>query len=158
MNQVNRTGEDRRQQSKKDVLALEASRSETLSLYADLASHRPFSVNKQLQSEIKRFCEALIDYTASAHFQLYQHLEENKERRMSVYSVAEKVYDQIANTTDHILAFNDRYGDDVKSIDDTKKVEEDLSFLGEMLANRIQYEDQIIEALKMSGRRKDQAR
>ncbi len=155
MTKVTRRGVDRRLQSKNDVIALVSTRSETLSLYADLANHRPFSLNKHLHEEIKRFCQALIDYTASAHFQLYQHLAENKERRQAIIDIANKVYDKIAATTDHILAFNDRYGDNSKHIEDTEKVEQDLSFLGEILANRIQYEDQIIAAVKAGGRRKD---
>ena len=155
MNQVNRSGTDRRVQSQSDVMALESTRSETLSLYAELAQHRPFSRNKHLQEEIKHFCQALIDYTASAHFQLYQHLAENKERRQAIVTVANQVYDQIASTTDQILAFNDQYGDENKPIDDTEKVESDLSSLGEVLADRIQCEDRVIAALKGGSRRKN---
>ena len=111
MSQEIRSGADRRSQSRSDVSALVLSRSDTLSLYADLASHRPYSENEQFSEELKKFCQALIDYTASAHFQLYQHLDENKERRMPVMNVANKVYSAIAKTTDLILTFNDRYGE-----------------------------------------------
>jgi len=147
MSQVNRTGADRRSQSRSDVKALIRSRSDTLSLYADLASHRPYSENEQFSEELKKFCQALIDYTASAHFQLYQHLDENKERRMPVMNVANKVYSAIAKTTDLILTFNDRYGEDADISSYMAHVEHDLSSLGEALADRILNEDMIIDAM-----------
>lgn len=152
MSQIDRKGEDRRSQSKADVSGLVNSRSETLSLYAGLASHRPYGENEQFPEELKKFCQALIDYTASAHFQLYQHLDENKERRQPVMSVANDVYELIAKTTDLILTFNDRYGDGADIAAHMSHVEHDLSSLGEALADRILYEDMIIDAM-MNERR-----
>lgn len=147
MTHQNRTGVDRRSQSRADVNALVNSRSETLSLYADLASHRPYTENAQLPEELKKFCEALIDYTASAHFQLYQHLDENRERRRPVMNVANEVYDLISKSTDLILTFNDRYGSDADLVAHMNHIEHDLSSLGEALADRIQYEDMVIDGM-----------
>jgi len=152
MSQIDRKGEDRRSQSRADVSGLVNSRSETLSLYADLASHRPYGENKQFPEELKKFCQALIDYTASAHFQLYQHLDENKERRQPVMNVANEVYALVAKTTDLILTFNDRYGDGADIAAHMDHVEHDLSSLGEALADRILYEDMVINAM-MNERR-----
>lgn len=153
MGQVNRIGGDRRKQSQQDINALVASRSETLSLYAELASHRPFQENNQFKEELMHFCEALIDYTANAHFQLYQHMAENKERRIPVIKVADRIYPKIAETTDRILAFNDRYGEQGELEKILDEVEKDLSNIGEVLADRIQYEDQVIEAMRGERRR-----
>lgn len=147
MSQEIRSGADRRSQSQSDVSALVLSRSGTLSLYADLASHRPYSENEKFSEELKKFCQALIDYTASAHFQLYQHLDENKERRRPVMNVANEVYSAIAKTTDLILTFNDRYGEDADISSHMEHVEHDLSILGEALADRILNEDMIIDAM-----------
>ena len=33
---------------------------------------------------VRRFCQALVDYAATAHFQLYRYIVENKERRQAV--------------------------------------------------------------------------
>lgn len=154
MVQVNRTGVDRRSQSLADINALVESRSTALSLYAELATHRPFQQNRQFQEELQHFCEALIDYTANAHFRLYQHLAENKERRKPVAAVAEKVYPLIAKTTDKILAFNDRFSDNVNLNDQVNALEQELSSIGEVLADRIQCEDRVIEALRSERRRK----
>ena len=153
MSEANRSGVDRRSQSQADINGLVASRAETLSLYAELASHRPFSHNARFPEELQKFCEALIDYTASAHFQLYQHLDENKERRHSVMLVASEIYQEISKTTDLILTFNDRYGAETDIVAHMEHVEHDLSRLGEALADRIQYEDLIIDAL-LNERRK----
>lgn len=152
MSQINRNGKDRRSQSRSDVNCLVNSRSETLSLYADLASHRPYTENKEFPEELRKFCEALIDYTASAHFQLYKHLDENKERRQPVMNIANEVYALISKTTDLILAFNERYGNNSDIAAHIDHVEHDLSSLGEALADRILYEDMVIDAM-MSERR-----
>jgi len=147
MSQANHSGADRRSQSQTDVSALVLARSQTLSLYADLASHRPYAENGPFPEELKKFCQALIDYTARAHFQLYQHLDENKERRRPVMTVANKVYSAISKTTDLILVFNDRYGDDADIAAHMERIEHDLSSLGEALADRILNEDMIIDAM-----------
>jgi len=152
MVQVDRSGGDRRSQSLADVEALISTRAETLTLYTGLAAHRPFTSNGDFENELKHFCEALIDYTASAHFQLYQHLAENKERRKAMLTIADSTYPKIAETTDYILDFNDSYGDDEDVRKKIDRVEKDLSSLGEILADRIQYEDQVIDALRTERR------
>ena len=90
----------------------------------------------------------MIDYTASAHFQLYRYLADNRERRQSVLTIAEKIYPRIVETTDVILRFNDKY--EAMSFDNSIEfLAVDLSNLGECLADRIQLEDKVIAA--MSG-------
>jgi len=152
MGQTSRTGVDRRSQSLSDINALVASRDETLSLYGELAAHRPFSANQNFVEELQHFCEALIDYTANAHFRLYKHLADNLERRKAVQEVANRVYDQIAQTTDKILEFNDRYSEENCSKAIFEQVESDLSSIGEILAERIEYEDQVIAAMRRERR------
>ena len=100
-----------------------------------------------MENALRKFCEALIDYTASAHFQLYRYLADNKERRTSVLSIADHVYPKIVETTDTILRFNDKY--EAMSLDNSIEfLAIDLSNLGECIADRIQYEDQVIAAMK----------
>jgi len=137
--------EDRRARSREKLHTLVETRTQTLALYADLAAHQPFSAAPAVADSIQNFCQALVDYAASAHFQLYRYIADNKERRQSVIDVAQQVYPRIAHTTDAILDFNDRYdiahfGERVDGLAD------DLSSLGEMLADRIQWEDKIIAA------------
>ncbi|MEN8108563.1 MAG: Rsd/AlgQ family anti-sigma factor [Pseudomonadota bacterium] len=137
---------DRRKQSQEKLQALVETRTATLSLLADLADRQPFNPEPTMEKVLKRFCEALIDYTASAHFQLYRYIADNRERRHSVLAVAEKIYPRIVETTDVILRFNDKY--ESMSLDNSVEfLAIDLSNLGETLAERIQLEDRVINAM-----------
>lgn len=132
-------------ESRKKMDSLLDARKETLSLYSELAGLRPFNEDEGVSVVLQEFCETLMDYTASAHFQLYRFLEDGSERRTTVRSVAEKVYPDISVTTEQFLDFNDKYdteqnGKHISSLDN------DLSSLGEILADRILFEDQVITA------------
>ena len=126
-----------------------ASRTETLSLYNQLAGLRPFKPDQESQLALQEFCEALVDYSASAHFQLYRFIDEGTERRANVNEIADQVYGSIAETTQRILDFNEKYDSEDKCRD-LNDLDSDLSLLGEILADRILYEDQIIAALTIS--------
>jgi regulator of sigma D len=138
---------ERRAQSHQDIDRLVESRNETLALLSDLASRRPFKPEHDTQVLLQNFCESLIDYTASAHFQLYQHIDEDKERRAPVRKMAGEVYPRIMEITQTILDFNDKY-DCEDHCDDLSDLAEDLSELGEVLADRIELEDRIIQVMR----------
>jgi regulator of sigma D len=139
-------GVDRRKKAQKKLDALVSSRATTLTLLADLAARQPFEPDPEMEKALRRFCETLIDYTASAHFQLYRYLADNRERRQSVLAIADELYPKIVETTDQILRFNDKY--ESMSIDNSVKfLAVDLSNLGECIADRIQFEDQVISAM-----------
>lgn len=141
-------GMDRRQRSREKLDALVSSRTTTLALLTELASRQPFNPEPSMEKALREFCEALIDYTASAHFQLYRYLSDNRERRASVLSIADEIYPKIIETTDQILRFNDKY--ESMSLDNSVEfLAVDLSNLGECIADRIQLEDTVISA--MSG-------
>jgi len=143
-------GIDRRSRSREKLATLVKTRSETLTLYSELANQRPFEADEVTTEALQEFCQALIDYAASAHFQLYRYISDKLERRATVLEMADRIYPQIVQTTDSILRFNDKYesldlanGDgEVLSLLDA-----DLSRLGETLAERIQLEDKVIGAM-----------
>ena len=140
-------GIDRRGNAAEKLDVLVSSRTATLSLLAELATRQPFHPEPSMEKALREFCEALIDYTASAHFQLYRYLSDNRERRQSVLSIADKLYPVIVETTDVILRFNDKY--ESMSFDNSVEfLAVDLSNLGECLADRIQSEDQVIAAMR----------
>ena len=140
---------EKRAKSLGDLHTLVETRTETLSLYNQLAAMRPYKPEHNLQMALQEFCEALVDYTASAHFQLYRFIEEGKERRHAVLDVAKDVYPGIAQSTSKIIDFNDNY-DCEDHCDDMSHLADDLSELGEILADRIQWEDQVIKAFQGS--------
>ena len=139
-------GGDRRRGSRDKLDALVSSRTTTLALLTELAGKQPFTPEPSMEKALREFCEALIDYTASAHFQLYRYLADNRERRQSVISLADELYPRIVETTDQILRFNDKY--EGMTLDNSVQfLAHDLSSLGECLADRIQLEDQVIKAM-----------
>lgn len=140
-------------ESRQKMDSLLGARKETLSLYSELAALRPFQDEEDVAVVLQEFCETLMDYTASAHFQLYRFVEEGSERRESVREVAEKIYPDISMTTEKFLDFNDKYEADKKG-EHFESLDKDLSHLGEILADRILYEDQVISAFQVdSGKR-----
>lgn len=141
--------QERRGQSHDNIQTLVSTRTDTLALYSQLASKTPFNTDRPTQKLLQEFCESLIDYTATAHFQLYRHIDEKKERRAPVQNIAENVYPDIADITQKILDFNDKY-DCEDACADFGNLESDLSSLGEILADRIEMEDKIINALTVS--------
>lgn len=149
VSEVNAASE-RRGRSRGKLTTLVKTRSETLSLYSELASQRPFEADEVTNEALQEFCQALIDYAASAHFQLYRYISDKLERRTPVLDVADRIYPQIVQTTDSILRFNDKY-QDVNLLNDDQDLlvllDADLSSLGETLAERIQLEDQVIGAM-----------
>jgi regulator of sigma D len=140
-------GIDRRGNAAEKLDVLVSSRTATLSLLAELATRQPFHPEPSMEKALREFCEALIDYTASAHFQLYRYLSDDRERRSSVLSIADKLYPIIVETTDVILRFNDKY-ESMSFENSVEFLAVDLSNLGECLADRIQSEDQVIVAMR----------
>ena len=141
MNAVNEVNTESRQK----LDSLLGARKETLYLYTELAALRPFDEEEGVSVVLQEFCETLMDYTASAHFQLYRFIEDGSERRTKVRNVAEKIYPDISHTTEQFLDFNDKYEEEQKG-KNLSSLANDLSSLGEILADRILYEDQVISA------------
>ena len=137
---------DRRAESVQKLHTLLESRADTLVLYNQLAGFRPFDAKLELRELLEEFCESLVDYTASAHFQLYRFIAEGIERRKSVKELADKVYPHISSMTQKILDFNDKY-EKATEQEDFATLDGDLSELGEVLADRISHEDSIIDVM-----------
>jgi regulator of sigma D len=137
-------------ESRQKMDSLLGARKETLSLYSELAALRPFEEADEVSVVLQEFCEMLMDYVASAHFQLYRFIDEGSERRSNVVHLAEKIYPNISLTTEQFLDFNDKYDAEQKGVH-FSSLDNDLSGLGEILADRILYEDQVISAFSTSN-------
>lgn len=138
--------EERRVQSRTIIESLIASRTETLAQYKDVMTYKPFEMNDTLQEVLEDFCESMVDYTAKAHFNLYNYLEEHKERRQSVLKITDSIYPELVDNTQKILDFHDMYNSDVTEMQ-CDKLESCLNGVGELLADRINLEDDVIGAL-----------
>lgn len=138
--------EERRLQSRRIIESLIDSRTETLSQYKEVMNCQPFEMNDTLQEVLEDFCESMVDYTAKAHFNLYNYLDEKKERRASVLKIADNVYPKLVDNTQKILDFHDQYSSDVAHLD-CDKLEGCLNSIGELLADRINLEDNVVNAI-----------
>ncbi len=137
---------ERRSSSINKLHTLLETRKETLALLNQLATMRPFKPDENIQMLLQEFCESLVDYTASAHFQLYRYMEDGTERRAAVRDLAKEIYPRISDNTRFILDFNEKYEDETR-LNDLDTLDRDLSLLGEILADRINEEDKIINVL-----------
>ncbi|HEC19678.1 MAG TPA: Rsd/AlgQ family anti-sigma factor [Gammaproteobacteria bacterium] len=146
MSSDSRSIPERRARSHKEIEDLVECRTGALSLYTELAAKQPFKPEQDTQRLLQTFCERLIDYTASAHFQLYRHIDEDRERRQPIRAIADEVYPNISDITQKILDFNDKY-DCEDHCGDFSHLADDLSELGERLADRIELEDKLIAIL-----------
>jgi regulator of sigma D len=149
-------GTERRATTQEAVHKLIAERTEMLTLYCQLAGLDPFKNGKSarakpVQELLQRFCQVLVDYIAAGHFSLYERIVNGTERRQQVSGLAEKLYPQIASSTEVALDFNDKYdcGDHCEI---TPSFADDLSLLGETIASRIELEDRLIRNLVESRR------
>ena len=140
---------ERRIRSRQMIESLIAARTTALSQYQQVMTYQPFEVNEILQEVLEDFCEALVDYTAKTHFTLYDSLDDPQsqqiERRQSVLNVANTIYPLLLANTQKILDFHDQYNSDVSQMA-YENLESSISSVGELMADRISLEDELINA------------
>jgi regulator of sigma D len=99
-----------------------------------------------VKRRLEELCQLLMDYTAFGHFELYRRISEGDERRKQVLDVARDVYPRISDITNATVEFNDKY-DTSKYQLKLETLPDDLSQLGEQLAERMELEDRLVTAL-----------
>lgn len=149
----NTSGVERRARLHGTIESLIQLRQEVIVSYCKLSGVSSFadrnSDNFAVKADqLRSFCQVMVDYTAMGHFEIYQRIIEGKERRRAVKAVAAEVYPAIAETTDYLVDFNDKYDSFEGTEEDVNLLTADLSRLGEIITVRGELEDQILEALK----------
>jgi len=139
---------ERRDGSHEMIQKLMSERTEMLVLYCRLAGLDNKGERRHAPAAglLQGFCEVMVDYLAAGHFSLYERIVNGNERRQSFAQLAEKFYPRIAETTQAALDFNDKY-DGKNGQELSMSFDGDLSHLGELLANRIEVEDQLLKVL-----------
>ncbi len=141
---------ERRARTRKEIKKLIEDRNSVLSQYYNLAKLTEDSKDDlgDTTELLEEFCQELVDYMATGHFEIYRRIEEGNERRDEILTLAEKIMPRINTTTQIAIAFNDLY-DDTSSIDNEaiEQLPNYLAKLGEELATRIDLEDQLINTL-----------
>jgi regulator of sigma D len=112
-------------------------RQELLVKYCDVAGIEPCKHAGSIKERMQGFCEILIDYLSVGHFEVYEHILEEKDTDRQTATL----YPHIAATTEMALEFNDKY--DSKSSFET--LTQDLSKLGVALATRFELEDRMLQ-------------
>lgn len=147
---------ERRDRERKEIKQLIEERSSVLAQYYNLAKLSDATENDPQDTAelLEEFCQELVDYIATGHFEIYRRIEEGNERRGEITKLAKTIMPKINDTTQIAIAFNDLY-------DDTSNLKKDalsqlpnyLEKLGEELATRIDLEDKFINTLLTSTTR-----
>ncbi len=105
-----------------------------------------------LAAQVERFCELLVDYLSSGHFEVYEQLlREGSEFDDGSVEEAQLLFPRIQISTDAALDFNDQYATaEILTVKLIKEMANDLSALGEKLEERFELEDRMIEVLHTS--------
>ena len=121
-------------------------RQDLLSLFVALPQQQ---LGDEVVVVLREFSQILVDYASSWHFGVYEHLlAEADEFNDGGVDLAKELEPKIQATTDLVLNFNDEYSErQGLCVQDVAHLSQDLSKLGEVLAERFELEDQLIEAL-----------
>lgn len=143
---------ERRGRLKQTIESLVKLRQDVVVSYCKLAGLSSFSARASEEhsvqpDQLRKFCQIMVDYTAMGHFEVYQRIIEGNERRQAVRDVAAEVYPAIAETTDFLVDFNDKYDAFEATPEELDQLSTDLGKLGEMLSVRGELEDRILAAL-----------
>lgn len=100
------------------------------------------------EKTLESFCQIMVDYISAGHFEVYDQLiKEGRDFHDDAgLQVAGQIFAVIEDTTEIILDFNDKY----QATDDLITLDQDLSHLGEVLANRFEAEDRMIAVLHLA--------
>ena len=113
--------------------------------------------SKAFMSRQTKLCELLVDYVSAGHFEVFHELiNEAEQFGDGSCAIAERIMPAIGDTTEVILAYEEKYGNHSEQ---REKLKRDLTALGEVLESRFQLEDQLIAGLHNRHRRliQDQA-
>ena len=153
-NTISEAPNERRARTRNEIKRLIKERNSVLSQFYNLAKHAEDSVNdiNNTVELLEEFCQELVDYMATGHFEIYRRIEEGNERRDEITKLADKIMPRINDTTQIAVAFNDLY-ENTENIGeaDVKQLPNHLSKLGKELATRIELEDQFINTLLASS-------
>lgn len=117
-------------------------RHDLLILYTELCqiiNHK----NEQAKIDaLNHFCQILIDYVSAGHFEIFEKIAEAESQSFDTTIELDKnLVVNILRTTNDALDFNDKYSQPCK----LTELKDDLSKLGERIAQRLEWEDKLIQ-------------
>jgi len=118
-------------------------RKQVWSMYCAVSGIEEHKGQKSIEELVQDFCQLSVDYISLGHFGVYQRILDGNERRKSVLAAAERIYPNISKATEVVLDFSDKYQKLTPAMI-LNELANDLSTVGEHLANRIELEDELI--------------
>jgi len=139
-------GNEQRKQTKGMIEKLLKERQELMVRFCKVAGLEPYHRSESLDSSLQEFCQILMDYIAFVHFEVFAYISRGEERRSGLLALQHEIYPDLVAASEAAVEFNDKYdlSDHALNFD---HLADDLSKMGEILANRIDIEDQLIAAL-----------
>jgi len=127
-------------------------RREVLGKYTEIAVALDSNLDgTKLQQRQQGLCELLVDYVSAGHFEVFHELINEAETFADGSSaLAEKLIPAIGDTTEVIMAYEEKYSG---AQGQQEKLKRDLSALGEVLESRFVLEDRLIAGLHNRHRR-----
>jgi len=124
-------------------------RQELIVNYCQIAGLPPFESQTHClpaQDAIQEFCNRLVDYVSTGHFEVYKELVSCCETHgQASLNQVDSIIPQITDTTDMSLEFNDKYAESLDASLDM--FDRHLSTLIEGLERRFELEDQLLSTL-----------
>ena len=114
--------------------------------YCALAGLNTHNSSLPEANDISEFCENLMDYLSTGHFEVFDMLVDNDENGQAL---KHRLYPKLTQTTDAALEFNDKFAEAV-TIEQAEHFDSALANLGETLEERFGFEDELIEHMYAS--------
>lgn len=126
-----------------------ASRQKLISHFVALPNK---SVAQELDQSLNTFCDLMMDYLSSGHFEVYEQLlREGDEFNDGSVAKAQSLFPMIQSTTEFALDFNDKFSAMTEpSVQQVFDFAKQLSELGQTLESRFSLEDEMIELLHLA--------
>lgn len=126
-------------------------RNELIHCLQEISFPRQLNARHNQDPQFQTFCQKLVDYVSTGHFEIYlQLVEEGREFADGGLELASNIYQKIESSTDYALSFNDKYDAVYCPPYADESLPRDLSKLNKVLAIRFELEDQFIEILHSS--------
>lgn len=111
-------------------------------------------INEALNNRVQGFCQVLMDYLSSGHFEVYEQLlREGSDFADGSLEEGQELLPKIQISTDIALDFNDDFSNLLDpTVQQIREFSERLSKLGESLEERFELEDTMISVLHTSHR------
>ncbi|WP_430460631.1 sigma D regulator [Thalassolituus sp. LLYu03] len=123
-------------------------RQELIVEFCRLSASKPLSAEEPLSATLASFCQNLMDYCSTGHFEIYEQLvrEAKDYEDEDGLELARTLVPQLDTLTTRCVDFNDTY-DQNCTFDMLAQLPGELSGIGEILEERFQLEDRLIERL-----------